>query len=505
MKKFLCSLAVAALVSGTAYAQLPAGSTAPDFTITDIDGNEHNLYSILDEGKPVLLDLFATWCGPCWSFAETGVFEVFNAAYGEEGANNVFTIAVEADPSTPASELSGGGSSVGNWTSLIDYPMADDASGSIADAYALAYYPTIYLICPDRTVTEIGQGPASGGYWTPYTMYEEISGTCGVDMLPPFVIEGLNASVVSYDKDLVYCGESKVEPIITLQNLGTEAMTTCTINTVVDGGVISSFEWTGSLNSYSSEQITLAELPSGTTDVTFSVVMSGDLNSNDDDLSVSLSSAVSSHSYIHVQVNADFYPVETTWDIKDASGTVVMSGSYDGGTADDWNGGGPDADMTHDHFASLDNGCYTFTAYDAFGDGQTGYSGSGAGTDGSIVVTDGAGTELFNIAGGWGSEQSVAFEVNYGVGLEEAVENTISIFPNPASNYATIALNLTVSNEVVIEVINTLGQKVIVQSLGMNAGENTVKLPVETLTNGLYYVNIKIANEMITEKLNIIK
>jgi hypothetical protein len=39
----------------------------------------------------------------------------------------------------------------------------------------------------------------------------------------------------------------------------------------------------------------------------------------------------------------------------------------------------------------------------------------------------------------------------------------------------------------------------------MNAGENTVKLPVETLTTGLYYVNIKIANEMITEKLNIIK
>ena len=112
---------------------------------------------------------------------------------------------------------------------------------------------------------------------------------------------------------------------------------------------------------------------------------------------------------------------------------------------------------------------------------------------------------MLNIAGGWGSEQSVAFEVNHGVGLEEAVENTISIFPNPASNNATIALNLTVSNEVVIEVINTLGQKVIVQSLGMNAGENTVKLPVETLTNGLYYVNIKIANEMITEKLNIIK
>ena len=164
-----------------------------------------------------------------------------------------------------------------------------------------------------------------------------------------------------------------------------------------------------------------------------------------------------------------------------------------------------DADMTHDHYESLATGCYTFTAYDGYGDGQTGYDGSGAGADGSIIVTDGDGTELLSIAGAWGSEQSVAFEVNHGVGLEEALENTLSIFPNPASNNATIALNLTVSNEVVIEVVNTLGQKVIVQSSRMNAGENTVKLPVETLTTGLYYVNIKIANEMITEKLNIIK
>ena len=499
MKKLLRSLAVAALVSGTAFAQLPAGSTAPDFTITDIDGNEHNLYSILDEGKPVLLDLFATWCGPCWSFAETGVFDEFDALYGAAGDNSAFTIALEADPSTPVSELSGGGTSVGDWTSMIDYPMADDASGSIADAYALAYYPTIYLICPDRTVTEIGQGP-EGAYWTVETLAEEVFvNTC------PQPVEGLNAMMQSYNAELVSCGGDKIEPIVTILNMGTEDMTACTINTIIDGSVISSYDWTGSLATFGSAQVTLAELPANTTDVSFAIVMTGDLNPSDDNMDVSIVLATESHAYIHVEVNADFYPVETTWDIKDASGTIVMSGSYEGGTADDWNGGGPDADMTHDHFASLDNGCYTFTAYDAFGDGQTGYSGSGAGTDGSIVVTDGAGTELFNISGGWGSEQSVAFEVNYGVSLEEILENTVSIFPNPASNNATVAFNLSSSNEVVIEVINTLGQKVIVQSLRMNAGENTVKLPVETLTNGLYHVNIKIANEMITEKLNIIK
>ena len=499
MKKTLLSLVALLFTCATAFAQLPAGSTAPDFTITDIDGNEHNLYSILDEGKPVLLDLFATWCGPCWTFAETGVFEEFNTLYGAAGDNSAFTIAIEADPDTPESELYGGGSSVGDWTTMIDYPMADNADGSIAVDYALGYYPTIYLICPDRTVTEIGQGPGSS-YWTVETLAEEVFvNTC------PQPVEGSNAMMQSYNSELVSCGGGKIEPIVTILNMGTEDMTACTINTVVDGAVISSYEWTGSLATFGSDQVTLAELPANTTDVSFTIVMAGDLNSSDDNIDVEITLATESHSYVHVQVNADFYPVETTWEILDQSGSVVMSGSYEAGTADSWNGGGPDADMTHDHFASLENGCYTFNAYDAYGDGQTGYSGSGAGTDGSIIVTDGDGTELLSIAGGWGTEASVAFEVTYGVGVEEVFENSLSVFPNPASNNAALALTLTESNNVFVEVMNTLGQQVFAQASKMNAGENTIQIPVESLTTGMYYVNVRIANELITEKLNIVK
>ena len=46
----------ALLLATVSSAQLPDGSIAPDFTATDIDGVEHNLYDLLDEGKKVILE-----------------------------------------------------------------------------------------------------------------------------------------------------------------------------------------------------------------------------------------------------------------------------------------------------------------------------------------------------------------------------------------------------------------------------------------------------------------
>tara|TARA_B100001093_G_scaffold131365_1_gene123956 strand:- start:5464 stop:6942 length:1479 start_codon:yes stop_codon:yes gene_type:complete len=492
MKKLFAFVFLNSFIVLSTFAQLPNGSIAPNFTITDIDGVQHELYDILDQGKPVLLDLFAVWCVPCWSFAETGVFDDFNEVYG----NSVFVVAVEADSSTPESDLFGGSGSIGDWTEVIHYTLANDDFIGDSSLYNVGYYPTIYLICPDRSVSEIGQY-SSQGSWNVQNLADEVFNyTCDP-------IQGVNVGIQSYNSELNYCGKGKIEPVLTISNTGVESVTSCTIETLVEGEVISSYDWTGVLPSQGFEQLVLDEIPGESEQVTFNIIASGDVSSSDDSLSVTFIPSIESHAFLYIDVNTDYYPGETSWKIVDADGQEVMSGDYEEGNDNSSGGGGVDAGMTYNYATSLESGCYTFMAMDESGDGQS--SSTSGVSQGSIKVTDAAGFELLDISGNWGGYQSVTFEVTYGLELEDLVQESVTVYPNPTYANANVAITLTKSEEVELELINALGQTVFLSSSKMSAGQNTFELPLEALEGGFYVLNTIIGDREITKKLNIIK
>jgi len=58
----------------------PAKQAAPDFTVYDAEGNAHKLSDY--QGKPVVLNFWASWCGPCKM--EMPDFDVKFQEYGDQ-------------------------------------------------------------------------------------------------------------------------------------------------------------------------------------------------------------------------------------------------------------------------------------------------------------------------------------------------------------------------------------------------------------------------------------
>ena len=96
MKKALLILFALTLflaVSASAEGESPLlGKPFPDFTVTDCDGNTFTLSEELKDHEAVLINFWATWCGPC-----RNEFPAINKVY-EEYKDKVAFIALSKEP-----------------------------------------------------------------------------------------------------------------------------------------------------------------------------------------------------------------------------------------------------------------------------------------------------------------------------------------------------------------------------------------------------------------------
>jgi len=147
MKHLFASLFFCGLVFGSTAQTLL--TEAVDFTVTDLDGNEHTLSEYLDAGKHVCLDFFAHFCSTC-----ANVAPVFSEAYNHYGCNggDVIFLSIESqgtDEQTHAFE-----------SNLLDSNPPPAVSGlgggglSVYSSFSVLSYPTFILIQPDWTIAE---------------------------------------------------------------------------------------------------------------------------------------------------------------------------------------------------------------------------------------------------------------------------------------------------------------------------------------------------------------
>jgi thiol-disulfide isomerase/thioredoxin len=81
---------IIAAVAGGWYLLQPEETVAPDFSLTDLNGNIFRLSDF--RGKVVVLDFMATWCGPCR--LQIPHFKVVWEKYGSK----IVLISIDVDP-----------------------------------------------------------------------------------------------------------------------------------------------------------------------------------------------------------------------------------------------------------------------------------------------------------------------------------------------------------------------------------------------------------------------
>ena len=562
MKKNLLVILCAALMlsfSTSVNAQLPNGCIGPDFTANDINGNSWNLYSILDQGKTVIMEISATWCGPCWSYHNTGALENVYNMYGPPGTNQAMVLFIEGDGSTNTACLYGptgcNSTTMGDWVTGTPFPIIDNAT--IANQYQIGYYPTIYMITPDRICRENSQITTAQHYaaMQQYAIIAIAGNDGGIDFGC-----GMNNNVTG-------CAAG-VNLSVRLFNYSTSPMTSATLTVTVNSVVQPPIPWTGNLSTYSHATVNIngvtGNVGSNTAVVTITGINGGAdtrATNNTSNIPFTIFSSVGGAPVSQSFPTSVFPPANwtlynggdaPTWSFSTAgfngAGSAKMDFYNSPQTNQDvltlppmdfsgFSNGTLNFDRSHKIYSAnypdnfkiwISTNCgtswttiYNKTSNATFTNPNN--LATVAGTTGNVawtptLATDWAASSI-NLAPYLGNTSVlVKLEANSGYGNNLFLDNImfnfstgisnvsipveISLYPNPASKNTLVTLNLKKEGNVTLNVVNTLGETVkTILNENLAPAEYQFEVNTENLSSGIYYVNIISADGISSRKL----
>lgn len=167
------------------------GDTIADFSFTTYDGKTVTLSEVLAEKDAVLINIFATWCGPCKS-----EFPFMEAAY-QQFKDQVEIMALSGDGSDNADKIRQLATSLG-----LTFPMGMDTPGFMR-SFKLNAFPTTIVLDRFGTIvfTNVGSFPDEASFINlfEFLVSEEYTESVVLDTIPPEMphLELLSTDVLS--------------------------------------------------------------------------------------------------------------------------------------------------------------------------------------------------------------------------------------------------------------------------------------------------------------------
>lgn len=283
-----------------------------------------------------------------------------------------------------------------------------------------------------------------------------------------------------------------------LYNRGTANMTSATINYNVNGGANTPVNWTGNLapNAYALVSFSTVQ-SSGTLNVSVASVNGGadarsTNNTNSKAFSFTAPTAPADHPYTTFAFNliGDRYGTETSWALKNATGTTL----YSGGPYTNLAANGTQTLVNNQSWTLPANGCYELTVYDSYGDGIRGPYGNGSFT---VTANSGAVSVVNDITFANGFSVTYYFK-NTALSADSFdLLDAVVLFPNPSKDFFTIDVPAGLAKSGKMEIYNNIGQKVATKTISSDAD---LTVNVSNFSNGVYFLNLNLGDASKTLK-----
>lgn len=146
----LAGLVAAGWMARDRFLPVEVGTRAPDFPAHDMQGRPVSLSDL--RGQVVLLNVWATWCGPCRE--EMPSLQRLHQRLGARGLR-IVAVSVDADPGKPGA----GGEPGGDVAAFLrqyglTFTVWRDPSGDVEQIYRTTGVPESFVIDRDGTIVK---------------------------------------------------------------------------------------------------------------------------------------------------------------------------------------------------------------------------------------------------------------------------------------------------------------------------------------------------------------